>query len=193
MSKITLGSAEDIQVREDLKRAISEALQTLWPYLRKERNSDRYKALYDIYESLTVYRGKLQDQQVEAIAGAVTDDVRAISQATSDLQAFLLAVKKVEKVISVLVELVGLIGAVMQGNGKGVVEAIYDLYTAINKKVDAEKEKGDDAAVHITAFDLGSVKMRSLLRMEVKPALSARASVGGGKRAAASKLGARTK
>lgn len=178
MSKIILGSEEDIQVREVLKRAISEALQTLWPYLRTERDNERYRILYDIYEQLTILHGQLQNQQVDMIAGAVTGDIQAIAQATSDLKKFLLAVKKVEKVVNVLIELVGLIGAVMKGDVKPVLQAVYDLYQVMNEKADAEKDKGDNAAVLIAPFALHTKRMQSLLQIQVPVVLRRKAAAG---------------
>jgi hypothetical protein len=179
MATIILGSEEDIRTREVLKKAISEALAVLWPYLRDERDSDRYRELYNIYEQLTVLYGQLQNQQVAAIAGAVTEDIAAITQATGDLKKFLLAVKKVEKVVNVLIELIGLIGAVMKADIKPVLKAVYDLYQAMNEKAEGEKDKGDKAAVMIAPFALNTIKMRTLLHMNetLLPRKKAKSSV----------------
>lgn len=166
MTTITFGSEDDLRIRETLKKSISEALTTLWPYLRDERDSDRYRELYEIYEKLTICYGQLQNQQIAVISGAVTEDIAAINKATGDLKKFLLAVKKVEKVANVLIELIGLIGAVMKGDVKPVIQAIYDLYQAMNEKAEGEKNKGAKAAVSIEPFDLHTTKMRTLLQMD---------------------------
>ncbi|MFJ7792617.1 hypothetical protein [Pseudomonas sp. NPDC096950] len=152
MSDGKLGLEEALLAQAQLKEAVLDQFIEIRTFLKNIKNSPIEAELKDRQFKLMQDYMHLQTQGVVLLGASTTQDLEVIKEASQRITDFVYNTKKVEKTIKVITAVVVFIGAAINGSPLGIADAAMTLYDVMNKKIEEEKEKGDEAAVDVSAL-----------------------------------------
>lgn len=156
---------EALKAQAVLKDAVLDQLAEVQLFLSAEPEAK-------VYDRLTAKRTELMDQfdalQIQGIAllGVTSEqDLATIQEASKKIKEFVYNTKKVEKTITVITAVIVFVGAALSGKPMAITDAAIALYNTMNKKIEEESAKGENAAVMMTPFSMTGMKARAMKKV----------------------------
>lgn len=185
MSNDNLWFEEALTAQSLLQKAAIDQYAEIGRYIQGNPGSPNEIDLIDMQTLLLEYAMSLQTTSIKILGANTVNDLSTISETSERIKLFTYNTRKVEKTIKIITAAVIFIGAAITGKPLPVIDAAIALNEAMNKSIEEESDKGDEAAVVMAApFSMEKLKSRTLKKpVKVKSPIKSKA-VGASKKTA---------